>query len=87
MLATVPAPHNFHPTKTLRLYRGSPTRIIRALGKGEPGDAVRLRWAPAGGRGDRRRRGRLVSTVVLCVLLLLLLLLLFSSSSYKVNLV
>ena len=82
MLATVPAPYTFHPTKTLRLHRGSPARIIRALSEGEPGDAVRSRWAPAGGRGDRRRRGRLVSTVVLCLLLLLL-----SSSSYEVNLV
>jgi hypothetical protein len=78
MLATVPPPHTSHPTKTLHLYRGSPTRVIRALGKGEPEDAVRLRWVPAGGRGGRRRRGRLV---VQCVLLLP-----FSSSSYEVTL-
>ena len=68
-----PAPHT-HSTKTPRLHRRSPTRVIRALHEGEAGGAVRLRCAPAGGRGDGRRRGGLVRTGVLCVLLMVMLL-------------
>jgi hypothetical protein len=65
-----PATHTY-PTKTLRLHRGSITRIIRA--EGEAGGTVQLGWAPAGSRGDGRRRGRLVHAGMLCVLLLLMM--------------
>ena len=71
-----------YPTKTLHLYRGSTTRVIRA--EGEAGGAVRLGWAPAGSRGDGGRRGRLVHAGKLCVLLLLLLMLLGASGEVSV---